>query len=280
MTDLTQKVVFFDIDGTLTHDHQPVEKQTCQAIEQLKVRGVLPVLATGRPPVMLKEVSEQVGIENFISMNGQYIYLNGAPLYKNPLPFDVVSDLLDFARESGHQAMIFNADEILGGRLYQLATSKFAQKVGRVLGKWAPRPSQNIFFKLAFKNQFDKEMLANEDIYQVVLQVSPEEEQPYIEKFGDRLGFTRSSEYVMDVIGRHMNKAQGVQRVVDHLGVDLENTYAFGDNINDLEMLKYVGHGIAMADGAAEAQAVADFITPSSKVDGIAHGLRHFELIE
>ena len=64
-----------------------------------------------------------------------------------------------------------------------------------------------------------------------------------------------------------------------HLQVPVEATYAFGDGLNDISMIKDAGTGIAMENGEAEVKAVADWITVSCDEDGVAAGIKKFCLI-
>ena len=60
----------------------------------------------------------------------------------------------------------------------------------------------------------------------------------------------------------------------------MENTYAFGDDNNDEEMLKTVGHGVAMTPHAKVLESVAEFITKSVEEEGVSYGLKHYGLID
>ena len=65
----------------------------------------------------------------------------------------------------------------------------------------------------------------------------------------------------------------------DYLGIPVEETYAIGDSINDLEMLQFVGHSIAMGNASQSAKDVAEYITTHIHEDGILNALRHYNLI-
>ena len=74
-------------------------------------------------------------------------------------------------------------------------------------------------------------------------------------------------------------KKEGIRAVIDCLGIPMDNTYAFGDDENDFEMLQAVGHGIAMTPHARRLEGVAEYITCSVGEDGIFHGLQHYGLL-
>ncbi|MFP3488979.1 HAD-IIB family hydrolase, partial [Staphylococcus sp. SIMBA_130] len=85
--------------------------------------------------------------------------------------------------------------------------------------------------------------------------------------------------YSMDVIPPGGSKAKGIEAMIDHLGFKRENTYAFGDALNDIEMLKFAGTGVAMGNGYDEVKEVADYITDPVDQNGIQKGLKKVGLL-
>ena len=83
----------------------------------------------------------------------------------------------------------------------------------------------------------------------------------------------------MEIIPKGFNKATGIKEICRILGVAHENTYSFGDSTNDLDMLEYTAHSIAMGDGMQQAKDAADYVTASLKEDGIYQGCKHYGLI-
>ena len=75
------------------------------------------------------------------------------------------------------------------------------------------------------------------------------------------------------------SKASGIERLCASLGIAKEDTYAFGDSANDVEMLEFVAHGIAMGNGTDVAKNAAEFVTTDIHKDGIWNGLTHYGLI-
>jgi hypothetical protein len=76
------------------------------------------------------------------------------------------------------------------------------------------------------------------------------------------------------------SKAKGIRKLVESLGMDMEDTVAFGDGRNDVEMLSEVGFGIAMGNGADEAKEVANYVTDDVDKNGIEKALDKFSYFE
>ena len=82
-----------------------------------------------------------------------------------------------------------------------------------------------------------------------------------------------------DFTQKNLSKASAVAVLLDALGLNLEDTFAFGDSFNDIEILHYCQTGIAMGNAVDELKAVADYVTTAVTDDGIFNAFKHFGLI-
>ncbi|WP_114165435.1 Cof-type HAD-IIB family hydrolase [Exiguobacterium sp. TNDT2] len=255
-----KKVVFFDIDGTLLHEGSYIPPSTIAAIQQLRHNGVETFIATGRGPAMLSDIPAQVGIESFVCYNGQIVVHKGEVVYRNALPTDALHRLTTHAGSNDHTLVYLGQDR--GG-----ATKVNDPIVEQSLGELEmPIPTYEPNFHI------------EQAVYQTLLYCTPEEEHHYLDAYGE-FDFIRWHPHAMDVINRGASKADGIRHFIEANGYRLENTYAFGDALNDLAMLEYVGTGIAMGNARTEAKEVADFVTKSILEDGIEYGLKKMKLI-
>ena len=83
----------------------------------------------------------------------------------------------------------------------------------------------------------------------------------------------------MDVVPKGGSKAKGIKKLIARLGFDMKDVYAFGDGLNDIEMLKEVGTGIAMGNAHEAVKMHADFVTSHVAEDGIVNGLKKVGLL-
>ena len=79
-----------------------------------------------------------------------------------------------------------------------------------------------------------------------------------------------------DVVERKASKAEGLKRLCRYYGVDLKDTAAIGDSMNDYEILKTAGLGIAMGNSIEELKEAADYITADIRDHGVYKACRHF----
>ena len=85
---------------------------------------------------------------------------------------------------------------------------------------------------------------------------------------------------IVEINPKGHSKATGIAKVCEILNIPIEHTYAFGDSENDLDMLKFVAHGVAMGNGTERAKEAAEFVTKDVREDGIYYGLLHYGLID
>lgn len=274
-----KKLVFFDIDGTLVTRNNHIPKSTKVAIKQLKKNGVIPVIATGRAPVLLREIVAELEIDTYIAMNGQYIVYKNQVIHANPIDMELVDGMVELAVERKDGILLATGDEIIANSAISLVNrGQLFTLLKGIVGLIPERIKVKMWNRMMSKAP-DKEDYENKEIYMMNINANQKEQKEYEAVFGEHLNFTRANEMSMDIINKGVSKATGIERLVNELGVSHHNTYAFGDGLNDMEMIQYVGTGIAMANGFEELKKVADIITDSVFNDGISKGLKKLELI-
>ena len=83
-----------------------------------------------------------------------------------------------------------------------------------------------------------------------------------------------------EIIQKDYSKATAIQFMCDYLNLSLDDCYVIGDSTNDLSMLQYVRHSIAMGNSTPEILPYCEYVTTDIMEDGIANALKHYELID
>ncbi|MCA1056597.1 Cof-type HAD-IIB family hydrolase [Rossellomorea aquimaris] len=255
-----KKIVFFDIDGTLLDHDKKLPDATKKAIKTLQENGTYVAIATGRAPFMYEGLRKELGIESYVSFNGQYVVFENEVIHTNPLQVEKLEELLEDSHRFGHPVVHLNHE-----------TMKANQKHHRYI--------QESMDSLKFPHPgYSPDFYKGRDIYQSLLFCQEEEEHFYREKYK---GFTfiRWHQYSMDILPGGGSKAEGIKKMIARLGFRMEDVYAFGDGLNDIEMLESVGTGIAMGNAVSEVQKHANMITKPVDEDGIYYGLKELQLI-
>ena len=113
----------------------------------------------------------------------------------------------------------------------------------------------------------------SEKVYQLNVFVSEEEEEDFLTYM---LIQSSSLDYSFTDVIQRWWKNTGIDAIISHFGIKLEETMAFGDGGNDIDMLKHAGIGVAMENAGDNVKAIADYITTSVDDDGITHALKTF----
>ncbi|MGD6964873.1 Cof-type HAD-IIB family hydrolase [Rossellomorea vietnamensis] len=254
------KIVFFDIDGTLLDHDKKLPDATKKAIKQLQENGTYVAIATGRAPFMYEGLREELGIESFVSFNGQYVVFENEVIYKNPLDRDELEKLLGKAEGLSHPVVHLNEKTMKANIQHHpfieesMSSLKF------------PHPD------------FQPDFYSDKEIYQSLLFCRDADESIYRDT-SSKFNFIRWHQYSMDILPRGGSKAEGIKKMIEKMGFDISEVYAFGDGLNDIEMIEAVGTGVAMGNAVPEVKEHADLITKSVDEDGIYHGLKELSLI-
>lgn len=259
------KAVFFDIDETLIiKDKNYLPETLLPALQKLKAKGIIPAIATGRSlcsfPDKINQLVKEVGIELFVTMNGQYVSHQGYSLDSHPIPKHKIEQVINFLNQ--HQISY----ALVG--INQIAVSEITPMQQTALNpitlNYIVQPDfylhNEVFQILPFYDESKDELIANSGIL-------------------DGLKTVRWHKYSVDLFDSEGSKARGIACAMKALGFTMENAMAFGDGLNDLEMISEVGVGVAMGNAVPELKQVADYITDPIDQDGIANFLAKAGLV-
>lgn len=272
------KLIFFDVDGTLMTSKNYLPRSTKQAIQKLQENGHIPVISTGRPPAMLAPVAEELKIKSYISLNGQHIVAEGNTIYSNALPTEALEQLIKTSYKQGDRTFLLTADQVIGNTfMSEMMDPDFLTYVYTHLSK-VPTEVTLELFKHMTEKPLERERYEMEDVLMAFVNTAEENDAFYQQNFPE-LHFTRATPLVSEAIMKGSHKAAGMKHISNYFGFSLEDSIAFGDSLNDLEMLEFAETGVAMGNGRKELKEVADYITADVEEAGIYKGLKRLELI-
>lgn len=275
---MEKKLIFLDIDGTLTEPgkNDPPES-ALKAIRLARKKGHGVFLCTGRNYDMMKPLLK-FEFDGFIASSGGYIQCGNEVIYDCPLTEEQRVLALGLFEKNN----IFRTIECNEGSFTTEGFKEFLRKNAETSGnseflRWREQLEKNL-------NMRPIEEYENQAVYKVVLMVDEEWklEEP-MKVLSDEFTFViqekNAQGYInCEFISKQYDKGQAVKRVCEHLGVDIKNTYAFGDSMNDLEMMEVAGTSICMENGSPALKDMADEICQSVSEDGLykafaKHGL-------
>lgn len=254
------KLLLLDIDGTLLNSKKELPDSAFEALQKARANGHELAIATGRAPFMITNLLEKLDIHTFITFNGQYIVHNDEVIHTEALDPALLEKVVHFAEERDHPLVFMNGKKMISSIDYHpdidesLKSLKF------------PHPETEMDFHL--KN----------NIYQSLVFCTKEEEAQYHGQFKD-FHFVRWHRVSCDILPKGGSKASGIEKLIASTGHAIEDTIAFGDGLNDLQMMKIAGYSVSMDNGHPETKKVASYITSHVDDDGLAKAFSHLGLI-
>ncbi|SHK78248.1 hypothetical protein SAMN05443637_1121 [Pseudonocardia thermophila] len=256
-------LVATDVDGTLLDPDEHVTPRTAAAVAQVVAAGVPFVLVTGRPPRWIPPVfAELAHVRLAVCANGGLLY-------------DAVEDRVVWDRALPAATLA----ELAGAVLETLPGSGLAvERVGRSAHGPSPflaEPGYRNAWDEAAGAVVDRSELLGEPAVKLLVRNPSLSSDAMVAALapviGDAADLTFSHPRgLVEISAPGVTKASGLAAVAEDLGVPAGDVIAFGDMPNDLEMLQWAGHGVAMANAHPALRAVADEITASNAEDGVA----------
>lgn len=251
-------IAFFDIDGTLVDPTLKSETfiggvpaSAKEAITKLKETGILPVIATGRGKEGVGELAQGLGIDSFITSNGQEITCEGEQIHVQCIDQPIIDELF-------HE---FKARRI--DVLYETTAGVYAL------------PSQEKIVAKQVPIRYLEHGAVPQDVLQLIVHT---EDNGELEDWLTALKVVKVAPVAANILPFGVSKASGIHFLLEQLGLSVEASLAFGDEENDLEMFSAVGTAIAMGNATEALKANADFITKEVWNDGIYHACEVLKL--
>lgn len=249
------RVVASDLDGTLVHSDGSISERTRWSLHAAEAAGALVIFVTGRPPRWMKPVVEATGA------SGLAICANGALVY------DLGSG--EIVREHALQAE--SASRLVTALREALPGVQFAVESGL---SFAHEPAYEPSWPMPNRRVAEVEELIADPVSKLLVKHpdKPAEEihEQVVEIAGEEAVVTYSGDVLLEVSGAGVSKASTLEALCREQGYPAECVLAFGDMPNDVPMLKWAGHGVAVGNAHEQVLAVADEVTASNDDDGVA----------
>jgi Cof subfamily protein (haloacid dehalogenase superfamily) len=260
-----------DVDGTLLDENEAITARTRAAVLAAVAAGVTFVLATGRPPRWIKPVVTALGFAPMaVCANGAVVYdpAKDRVVSARTLSPDVLGELADIATHTIPGAGL--AVERIGASAHDAATPQFVSSPGYEHAWLNPDNTEVSLHDLlsapAVKLLIRKPGARSDDMAAALAE--------HVGAQGDVTYSTNNG--LVEVVPRGISKASGVDEVARPLGIAADDVVAFGDMPNDLPMLRWAGHSVAMGNAHPDVLAAASEVTAPNTDDGVARVLERW----
>lgn len=261
----SKKIVFFDIDGTIYLYGNSVPEDTKAAIRQLRENGHLAVICTGRTKSMIFPEIYDIGFDGIIAGAGTYVEFGEKVLHEFNLPEELTGEIMKVMKDNRIMAILEGIDNTYFDLDYM--PEEYVPIYNLYLGK--------VGNSVKVVNPSEKAVVSK--ISGKVLEDGSE--TVMFEQYGNSFHIVRHGNNYLEMIPEGYSKAEGIKRLINELNIPIEHTYAFGDSMNDYEMLKYVKYGVAMGNAEESFKSEMNYTTEDYDKGGIYNALKRFGLI-
>nr|WP_128617093.1 HAD family hydrolase [Mycobacterium lepraemurium] len=264
------RLIACDVDGTLFDDDERITPRTRAAVRAAVAGGARFVVATGRPPRWIRPVVDALGFAPIaVCANGAVIYdpANDRVLSARTLDVDTLAELATRVIPGAGLAV-----ERIGERAHDTATPQFISSPG---------------YEHAWLNPDNTEVsiedLLSAPAIKLLIRRAGARSSDMAAELAKHVGLEGDITYstdngLVEIVPLGISKATGIEEIARPLEIAREEVVAFGDMPNDLPMLRWAGHGVAMGNAHPEVQAAADEITAANNDDGVGRVLERWWL--
>lgn len=258
------KLIVTDMDGTFLNSKYEVSPDFPKVYEELKKRDILFVPASGRQMSGITkyfgEIKDEIG---FIAENGGYVVYKNEEIFADKLSQSSIAGIIRAVREISNARAVLSAK---GNSYYESSDHTFV----------------DYFSKYYIENQKREDLTQEVDdsVFKIAVYhpVSAEEFlYPALKKFeNEDLVVVVSGKNWLDIMNKHTNKGNAIEKLQKSLNILPEQTMAFGDYLNDIEMLKNAHYSYAMENAHPSVKEVAKFEACSNDHFGVLETIKTY----
>jgi Cof subfamily protein (haloacid dehalogenase superfamily) len=265
-----------DVDGTLLDSRRELSIRTIQAVKRINDAGIPLILASSRMPGAMRHLQEQLGILNqpMICFNGGYVMVDQGEssstviLNSVTIPLSICSTIGELVAGTSIHVSLFTEDQWFAPVIDEWTQrEQTITKVNAIILSHASVMSQ---WKTAGLGAHKVMCMGEErqiaDLYSKLYH-----------RFFEDLHVYRSRPTYLEIAPKTVSKATALKLLMkERFNTDLSQVMAFGDNYNDVDMIRDAGLGIAVGNAIQEVKDVAKEITLTSKEDGVAIAIEKY----
>ena len=249
------KAIFFDIDGTLIqHGATCMPESTMNSLKQMKEMGIKLFVATGRPINTTGHVQAMFDFDGYVTANGQYCVNKQGLIHEQYIPKSSLLEIIPYIEE--------NKIPVVFASLERSYINKYNKK--EYDASWPI---------------VDLNDIVDEKIVQIMAYIQEEQDDDFLAHLPG-CKTARWTPAFADIIPSDGGKEAGIDHVLRHYGISLDEAMCFGDGGNDITMLRHVPNSVAMGNAEQKVKDAASYVTSHISEDGIYNALKHFGVLK
>lgn len=277
------KVIFLDVDGTLVDYDNTIPESAITAIRQARQNGHRVYVCTGRSRAEMQPEIWDIGIDGMIGGNGSYVEDQGQVIMHQLISKEDTKHIVDWLHSRGLEFYLESNNGLFASENFRDAARpvlrEYSLRKGRTQEEVKDQEAEDALHGLVYGGE-----LYRDDLNKVSFILSDYQDHlDSIEEFPNLEAHTwggRGETALFGDLGvKDINKAHAIEVLLQHLGVDRQDTIAFGDAKIDIPMLDYCQVGVSMGNGGPEILAMADMITDDVAEDGLYNAFAKLGLL-
>lgn len=257
------KALFLDIDGTILGANHQYTDLTKQAINEAQEQGLEVFFATGRPLHEIKQLADELNVESFVAYNGALVEYKNKVLVHETIDEHILEEIFSLTEKHGHEMIAYTREKSLVTTFQDTLMRDFLahfriEQTGKLEAKHIGEILSMNVLKIDETTLSLYENIKNIHFTQVNVD-------------GFRCCY--------DITKFGINKGNAVTKILKYLNISPEEAIAFGDGMNDVQMLQAVNESFAMENANPNLFPYAKYIAKSSEESGIYYGLKQLGII-
>lgn len=255
------KILFLDFDGTTySHTTESMPKSAIEAIRLARENGILVFLCTGRSKIELSWFDLGGAVfDGYVLNNGQVAFDKDFNLiYSNAIAGQLKDFLVNLFNKKRLPVMFCDNENV-----YINTIDEHITKVQSDIGSALPEIKE-----------YD-----GSDFVMAAVYFTKDEDKDMLMSYKNMAEITYWHQGAVDIVPKGASKSTGIDNVLAHYNLKIEDAIGFGDGENDIKMLKHCSIGVAMGNSTEEVKQIADYITDDIDNDGLYKAFKYLKLI-
>lgn len=270
-----RKAIFFDIDGTLVNFQGRMPDSTRRALRQVQEDGHKIVICTGRSLCQIYPWLINMNFDGIIAAAGAYVECDKKIIYTHHMDRDTLTTVLALFHRVNASYAAQTKDMVI----------VTADNKKRLLDRFSSMGvNEDMAVQFWRSVQIGEYPVHRQDIEKFTFfdaDITTSGIREALSDFCDVTGmsFENPTDTSGEIVCKGINKSLGIKKYIEYIGITKEDTVAFGDGPNDMDMIEYAQVGVAMGNAIDELKERADYVTAGIDEDGIEHALKNLGLL-
>lgn len=276
---MQQKLLFFDIDGTLVGFDGRIPDSTWTALEAARKKGHLLFICSGRNRHQIYRSLLDFNFDGIVGATGGYVEFRRKQLCYDTFGEEKMQSIIDCFKDTGAALILQQRDKTISNEQFE---DQFI-KIYKQKCELTRLSDLEAFQNLIYDDDVSAYPRRYADTASLLYCDSPYTTQEVRERMApgiriETASFKEPDPYTGEITLMSASKKTGIEKLLAHLGKSKKDVIAFGDSLNDVEMLEYADTSVVMGESIDQVKAYASYVTDDVKDDGIYNAMKHLEL--